>query len=509
MKCQQIKCLIYLTPVSLKQMISGRPHSVADDDIIMHNRSGALMEAFGSSLDELIPLTPEQQIFIDGSDSDSDEPLHISGGKVDTFPTIHMEDLLKDDELWDQPLQLDASQLEEIRQYFDNGYFEGKPVIVPPSLANALIEKAKEVVETRLERLENKIDVLETRINTQKGEKAQEKDTLQTTPTEAQIQEMMQVFNKMSVIPELPEHFSTLCQEIKVKPEDVMMHARNDCIVNAMKTIFEKKSKVGESKIEPDMTLLEELLSKVPQKKKNKKRKQKRVDFLEHVEEFERLNDDTLVALTAAEAEPLQFRLEDLPEGIEGEPTSSLLERLRNLHLLFNTREEHFRAILQRHQLATQLTKARSAQLAMSMHKLSERVHQAEAHQATQHHTEDQLRAQLRLYVEKFRQVEQTLARSNELFGTFRKEMEQMSTKLNNLERDNVNLVSKNATLSRNIIDMVDERTRQAATIEQLTQQKARLANLCRSMQHERNVALGRDSRGTGEGPSPTSLDPK
>ena len=423
-----------------------------------------------------------------------------------------MEDLLKDDELWDQPLQLDASQLEEIRQYFDNGYFEGKPVIVPQSLANALIEKAKEVVETRLERLENKIDVLETRINTQKNEKAQEKEMLQTTPTETQIQEMMQVFNRMSVIPELPEHFSALCQEVQVKPEDIMMHARSEYIVNAMKTIFEKRSKIGEGKTGADVVLLEELLCEAPQKKKNKKRKQKKIDFLEHVEEFERLNGDTLIALTAAEAEPLHLFLDSLPENIEDEASSSLVERLKNLHLLFNTREGHFRAVLQRHQLATQLTKTRSAQLAMSMHKLSERVHQAETHQTIQHHTEDQLRAQLRLYVEKFRQVEQTLARSNELFGTFRKEMEQMSTKLNNLERDNVNLVSKNATLSRNIIDMVDERTKQATTIEQLTQQKARLANLCRSMQQERNIALGRDTKSAKsvkECPLSTSLDPQ
>ena len=493
-------------------MLTGRPHSTTADDRILHNRSGAMMDAFGSSLDELMSLTPEQQAFAD--DSDSEEPLQINStcSKTSIFPAIHMEDLLKDDELWDQPLQLDASQLEEIRQYFDNGYFEGKPVIVPPSLANALIEKAKEVVETRLERLESKIDVLETRINTQKSEKVQEREVLRTTPSEAQIQEMMQVFNKMSVIPELPEHFSALCQEIQVKPESIMMHARNECIVNAMKTIFEKKPRSGEGKIEPDVALLEELLSEAPQKKKSKKKKQKRIDFLEHVEEFERLNGDTLTALTAAEAEPLYFHLNDLPEGIENEPSSSLVGRLKNLHALFNTREEHFRATLQRHQLATQLTKTRSAQLAMSMHKLSERVQQAEAHQATQHHTEDQLRAQLRLYVEKFRQVEQTLARSNELFGTFRKEMEQMSTKLNNLERDNVNLVSKNATLSRNIIDMVDERTKQAATIEQLTQQKARLANLCRSMQHERNIALGRDSKGeksVREGSTPTTLDPK
>ena len=31
----------------------------------MHNRSGAMMDVFGSSLDELMPLTPEQQTFID------------------------------------------------------------------------------------------------------------------------------------------------------------------------------------------------------------------------------------------------------------------------------------------------------------------------------------------------------------------------------------------------------------------------------------------------------------
>ena len=73
--------------------------------------------------------------------------------------------------------------------------------------------------------------------------RGQEKDALlQNTPTEAQIQEMMQVFNKMSVIPELPEHFSALCQHIKVKPEDIMMHARNEYIVEKMGAIFDKKA---------------------------------------------------------------------------------------------------------------------------------------------------------------------------------------------------------------------------------------------------------------------------
>jgi hypothetical protein len=44
----------------------------------------------------------------------------------------------------------------------------------------------------------------------------------------------------------------------------------------------------------------------------------------------------------------------------------------------------------------------------------------------TMQQTETELRGQLTLYVEKFRQVEETLNRSNELFANFRKEMEQV-----------------------------------------------------------------------------------
>ena len=40
--------------------------------------------------------------------------------------------------------------------------------------------------------------------------------------------------------------------------------------------------------------------------------------------------------------------------------------------------------------------------------------------------TEAELRKQLNVYVDKFKQVEETLNKSNELFLTFRKEMEQV-----------------------------------------------------------------------------------
>jgi hypothetical protein len=40
--------------------------------------------------------------------------------------------------------------------------------------------------------------------------------------------------------------------------------------------------------------------------------------------------------------------------------------------------------------------------------------------------TEAELRKQLNVYVDKFKQVEETLNKSNELFLSFRKEMEQV-----------------------------------------------------------------------------------
>ena len=76
------------------------------------------------------------------------------------------------------------------------------------------------------------------------------------------------------------------------------------------------------------------------------------------------------------------------------------------------------------------------------------------------------------------------------MFATFRHEMEQMTTKLGRLERENQSLQSKCTTLSRNIIEMADERSKQAAAIELLKNQKSKLETLCRTLQAERNAAL-------------------
>jgi FtsZ-binding cell division protein ZapB len=55
-------------------------------------------------------------------------------------------------------------------------------------------------------------------------------------------------------------------------------------------------------------------------------------------------------------------------------------------------------------------------------------------------------------------QVEETLNNSNDLFLTFRKEMEEMSKKTKRLEKENQTLQRHKEVTNRNIGEMVEER---------------------------------------------------
>src|SRR5882757_776406 len=87
-------------------------------------------------------------------------------------------------------------------------------------------------------------------------------------------------------------------------------------------------------------------------------------------------------------------------------------------------------------------------------------------------------------------QVEETLNNSNDLFLTFRKEMEEMSKKTKRLEKENVNLTRKQEATNRNILEMAEERTRtqremarKDKEMELLRKKNENLEKLCRGMQ--------------------------
>lgn len=87
-------------------------------------------------------------------------------------------------------------------------------------------------------------------------------------------------------------------------------------------------------------------------------------------------------------------------------------------------------------------------------------------------------------------QVEETLNNSNDLFLTFRKEMEEMSKKTKRLEKENQNLQRHKEITNRNIGEMVEERHKMQEELARKTKEAedqrkkiARLETLCRGMQ--------------------------
>lgn len=97
--------------------------------------------------------------------------------------------------------------------------------------------------------------------------------------------------------------------------------------------------------------------------------------------------------------------------------------------------------------------------------------------------------------------MEDTLNNSNDLFLTFRKEMEEMSKKTKRLEKENLNLTRKHDLTNRNILEMAEERTRVNKEMENLRKKNNTLESVIRRMQDQgRGPAAGGAMEGDEEG---------
>ncbi|KAF2795613.1 hypothetical protein K505DRAFT_10129 [Melanomma pulvis-pyrius CBS 109.77] len=156
----------------------------------------------------------------------------------------------------------------------------------------------------------------------------------------------------------------------------------------------------------------------------------------------------------------------------------------------YELRELQFHSLLRTKELEIQYQMARLEQQRKQHEMESSKSHQLTRQVSTFSQTETELRTQLNIYVEKFKQVEETLNNSNDLFMTFRREMEEMSKKTKRLEKDNQNLTRNKEITNRNIGEMVEERTkmqdalvRKDKELEDQRKKIARLETLCRGMQ--------------------------
>ncbi|WCJ19360.1 Beta-taxilin [Euphorbia peplus] len=100
--------------------------------------------------------------------------------------------------------------------------------------------------------------------------------------------------------------------------------------------------------------------------------------------------------------------------------------------------------------------------------------------------TEKNLRLQLTADGEKFQQFQDALVKSNEVFQTFKQEIEKMGKSIKELKKENVFLKSKSEKSDVTLIELVEEREKLKKQLEKTKNQKEKLESLCRSLQAER-----------------------
>ncbi|RDX96984.1 Alpha-taxilin, partial [Mucuna pruriens] len=100
--------------------------------------------------------------------------------------------------------------------------------------------------------------------------------------------------------------------------------------------------------------------------------------------------------------------------------------------------------------------------------------------------TEKSLRLQLTTDGEKFQQFQEALSKSNEIFETFKQEIEKMAKSIKELKKENQFLKSKSEKSDVTLIELADERERLKKQLEKTKNQKEKLESLCRSLQAER-----------------------
>ncbi|KAJ3163630.1 hypothetical protein HDU86_000213 [Geranomyces michiganensis] len=164
-----------------------------------------------------------------------------------------------------------------------------------------------------------------------------------------------------------------------------------------------------------------------------------------------------------------------------------LKDKFRSFLHQYELREQHYGQMVRSRDIEIQLLEARLEQRRQAGMDEAGRIMTMGMQLRSFVKTEGDLRRQLGIYVDKFRQVEDTLQKSNDLFLTFRKEMEQMTKKSRKLEKDNATVRAKCERMNHNIIEMAEERTKAWKSVETAHAGQAKLEKLCRALQTERN----------------------
>ncbi|XP_026862674.2 gamma-taxilin [Electrophorus electricus] len=175
-----------------------------------------------------------------------------------------------------------------------------------------------------------------------------------------------------------------------------------------------------------------------------------------------------------------------------------LAEKLKKLIDQYELREEHIDKVFKHKELQQQLVDAklqRTAELMREVEEKQQRERELLLKDATESRhkcemmkeQELQLKQQLTLYMDKFEEFQTTLAKSNEVFTSFRQEMEKMTKKIKKLEKETTLWRTKWEANNQTLLQMAEEKTVRDKNYKALQGKLERLEKLCRALQQERN----------------------
>ncbi|KAL5724570.1 hypothetical protein ACHQM5_007811 [Ranunculus cassubicifolius] len=181
-----------------------------------------------------------------------------------------------------------------------------------------------------------------------------------------------------------------------------------------------------------------------------------------------------------------------------------LRSKLKDLSDQYTVTEQQFTQKLKQKSLELQLADLRIQQHEEKLtHEQSQMKQYAE--QVSQLlATEKTLRSQLASDGEKFQQFQDALKKSNEVFETFKQEIDKMAKSIKELKKENAFLKGKCDKSDVTLIQLVEEREMGKKQLEKLKNQKERLESLCRSLQIQRKSVASEETEETGPVKIPT-----
>ncbi|KAE8669212.1 glutathione S-transferase DHAR2-like [Hibiscus syriacus] len=163
-----------------------------------------------------------------------------------------------------------------------------------------------------------------------------------------------------------------------------------------------------------------------------------------------------------------------------------LREKLKQFADQYALSEQHFEQKLKQKTLELELAdlKIKQHEEKLVQEKTQMKVYAEQVSQLLA--TEKNLRTQLTADGEKFQQFQDALIKSNEVFETFKQEIEKMGKSIKELKKENVFLKSKCDKSDVTLIELVEERELLKKQLDKTRNQKEKLESLCRSLQAER-----------------------